>query len=110
MKTCPYCSSDVPNSARTCTMCGTGLPATLRSNSGSIVPMLIAIVLIGGLAVAAFLLGEWRADTTTMTASAPVAAPPPETAPSKPQPAAPTAPAAAEPAPGPPTAVPHSGR
>ena len=70
MKTCPYCANDVSDIARTCTMCGMGLPENLPQRS-RVLPIVIAVILVGSLAIAAFLVGEWRARNTPLVAATP---------------------------------------
>ena len=77
MKICPYCSNDVPDSARLCSMCGTGLPPNLPRQHRRVLPLVIAITLVGSLAAAAFLFGAWQADVTPIPTAPPAVAPAP---------------------------------
>ena len=91
MKLCPYCSHRVHNSARTCSMCGNGLPAGLRS-ANSVTPIVLAFIVVIGLFVSAFYLGKWKADNAAMMAAMRRATP--AAAPARSRPAQPAAAAA----------------
>jgi hypothetical protein len=74
MTTCPYCDSPLQPTARTCPMCGTGVPATTAA-SGSRLTIVLTILVVLALFAGAFLYGKWQADVTPMNAAVPSAAP-----------------------------------